>query len=482
VNCREILIKNQYHKKIGADNGSHDYRLLIHKLEDNSLLKPSQKTVYQLLVENIFRGSSLVNSYKIFQKMFYKSSDLLIKDLNKVKTSVTLFVPCDSAFRHLRASQLEALWSDKTCAHKFIAHNLLNEEVCPGQIIKYAADYSSRFQKADFLAVSENLTNTLYFNGQKLNLSKSYTASNGFIYRLATVKLSGVVDFLHDLVSAFRKKFSPLFIQSLETPWLDIVRNESNNVTLFMPFDNLNRSAHLSFNVSAQNSIKDYLIRPKVTIYQLNNGDLLTSLSKRKYLISVYPFESILPDYMRFIPKRNIERKAINCIPLEMPDLSACSAQLITYRIEEKMSHEYDAIPRLNSNVSLLDFIDNDQELSVFNRLLNHCGWACTSVLANLSNKRVNGGGYTILLPVNDFFNRVLSNFNKYSRNVTLLVRTINLNIFKGTYCGFYLNNDILLENLLNRTARARNVFKRIVQTNVYLNEFGILAHKTNSF
>jgi uncharacterized surface protein with fasciclin (FAS1) repeats len=100
------------------------------------------------------------------------------KDLNKMKTSVSVFVPTDSAFKQLRSDQVESLWSDKSCAYKFVAQNIVNEEICPSQLIKYDDAYSSKAQKADFIAVNENGSTSLYFNGQKLNLAKTYSASN----------------------------------------------------------------------------------------------------------------------------------------------------------------------------------------------------------------------------------------------------------------------------------------------------------------
>lgn len=57
------------------------------------------------------------------------------------------------------------------------------------------------------------------------------------LYRLLTLELSGVVDFLYDIVIGFRKKFAQQFIESLESNWSDVLRNESKNVTLFMPFE-----------------------------------------------------------------------------------------------------------------------------------------------------------------------------------------------------------------------------------------------------
>lgn len=492
MNCREIVVKNQYHKKINASSFDHDYRLLIHKLEDDSLLRPNHRTIYQLLFENLFKTNWSNNYFQIFKKIFLKTSDLLMKDLNKSKSSITLFVPTDAAFKSLRANQIESLWSDKMCAYKFVSHNMLNEEVCPLHIGKYATEYSSRSTKAELIVVSENsTTDNVYFNAQKLNLSKWYTASNGFIYRMSTLKLNGIVDFMYDLVNAFRRKFYQPFVNSLEPDWLDIIRNESNNTTLFLPFDSLLNSYNSSSNYTVNSlSIRDYMVTPKVTFYELNDAQVLTSLRNQKYLVTVYQFDNRLPEFMKYIPKRNFNRKAINCHQLEMSDVSACNSQLIVYKYESLFANHQ--ITQLSSRTqSVLDFISNDSELTIFHNLIEHCGHKCKSLFENMTSRSLEPGrsglqsykqGYTVVLPVNDYFNKALNNFNKYARNVTLFFKTINLNVFRGTYCGFYLKSNIFIENLMNRQVKAMNVYRRIVKSNVFINELGMVVHKANIF
>lgn len=234
-------------------------------------------------------------------------------------------------------------------------------------------------------------------------------------------------------------------------------------------------------------SIRDYLVRPRLTFYDLNDGDLITSLSGRRMLISVYPFEGSLSEIiMRFIPRRNLDRKAINCQQLEVPDLSACNAQLIVF----KSTHN--RIPDLNS-ISLLEFIQKEPDLSIFNSLLQFCGADCTNLLSNLSSqdsssssstrRRGYSGGVTILLPVNDYFSKALFNFQKFSNNISLFKSTIKANIFRGgTYCGFFMRNDVHIENMLGRKVRAKRLLTRIQTPDVFLSHTGLVAHKTNLF
>jgi hypothetical protein len=211
--------------------------------------------------------------------------------------------------------------------------------------------------------------------------------------------------------------------------------------------------------------------------------DIVSSLSKRKYLITVYPFESRLNDVLsKFIPKRNLERKAINCQQLEMPDLNACNAQLIVFKSStNRLAH-------LNEE-SLLDFIRKQADLSIFNSLIEFCGSECRSMLnATITNNNEpvsqykRAAGYTFLLPVNDYFNKALINFQKYAKNMTLFKKTIRSNVFYGTYCSFYLKNDVLIENLLGRKVKGKRVYARMQESEVYLSEKGIVVHKTNIF
>lgn len=140
---------------------------------------------------------SAVTRFSTFAKVFAKCRDLVEKELNKPSkssASLTVFMPTDAAFKSLRRDQIESLWADRTCAFKFVMQNIVSEEICPAQLVKYGAEYSSRTQKADLIAVGdENDTTNLYFNGQKVNTAKSYPASNG------SVSLSEIVRFLSDL-------------------------------------------------------------------------------------------------------------------------------------------------------------------------------------------------------------------------------------------------------------------------------------------
>ena len=246
MNCREIRTPNQYYKSVSESE--HHYRLLIHKLQPGSLLVPSTKSVYQVLCEKFLKTPSSadkssnnnnVNSFKIYAQIFAQAgNDKLARELHNSPQPLSVFVPTDAAFRaSLRADQIEALASDPACAYKLVKHNIVNEEICPSQLVKYNAEYSSYAQRANFLAVSENATSMLYFNGQLVNVATKTSAINGVVYKLDSLKVSGVVEFLYDLVASFKKKFAADFVAALQPNWLELVRNASPNTTLFMPFE-----------------------------------------------------------------------------------------------------------------------------------------------------------------------------------------------------------------------------------------------------
>lgn len=237
-------------------------------------------------------------------------------------------------------------------------------------------------------------------------------------------------------------------------------------------------------------SIRDYLVRPRLTFYELSHGDVLTSLSGRDLLVSVYAFEGVLSEVIeRFIPRRNLERKAINCQQLEVPDLSACNAQLIVFK------SEHNRIPDLHTS-SLLEFIQRESDLSVFNSLIQFCGPDCKIFFNNLTRTSYNkssqrttkpgggggGGGYTILLPVNDYFNKSLFNFEKFANNISLFKSTIRANVFEGVYCGFYMRYEASVKNMLGRSVKAKRVLTRIQTSDVYMSKHGLIAHKTSVF
>ena len=119
-------------------------------------------------------------------------------------------MPTDRAFESsLRRDQIDSLLADKMCGYKLLAHNIVYEEICPNQLIKYASEYSSTAQRANFIAVNEEASSSLFFNGQIVDLTRSNvnTASDGIIYRLSSLKLNGIVDSLYDVVNVFKKVF-----------------------------------------------------------------------------------------------------------------------------------------------------------------------------------------------------------------------------------------------------------------------------------
>lgn len=194
MNCHEISLKNQYHKKI-SDSDEHDYQLLIHQLQPNSVLIPKAKTVLQMVREKLLFAPNKLNStptgselhFSTFARIFAKCHDLVEKELSKPTrsaTTMTVFMPTDLAFRSLRRDQIESLSADRMCAFKFVMQNIVFEEVCPEQLIRYNTEYSSRLQKADFIAVTDENDTQLYFNGQKVSTSKVYFGSNGFVFYL----------------------------------------------------------------------------------------------------------------------------------------------------------------------------------------------------------------------------------------------------------------------------------------------------------
>ena len=226
-------------------------------------------------------------------------------------------------------------------------------------------------------------------------------------------------------------------------------------------------------------NISDYLIRSRFTFYELNDGDILTSLSNKSYLINVYSYDKHLPDYMSFIPTRNFQRKAINCLQLEMPDLNACGSQLIVFKSEKGQ------VLRPLHGISLLEFIAGDKELGTLNNLLNFCDHKCKSMLVNLTERsqwpRVKSG-FTLFLPTNKYFSKSLQNFSKYSKDMSLFAKSLQENIFHGAYCFFYLKGNVIVENLLGKKINSSKLIAKIIDPHAYISQRSFIVHKTDSF
>ena len=224
------------------------------------------------------------------------------------------------------------------------------------------------------------------------------------------------------------------------------------------------------------------MVQPRYSYYELNNGDVLTSISRppRAYLVSVFAFESSVPDFMAFVPQRNFQRKAINCQQLEMPDLSACSSQLIVFRSASNHLAPLDTS-------SLLDFVRRDNELTGFNAMIARCGSECIALLDSLLLKTQTTThkhrGYTLFVPTDSFFKRMSAGVaERYAAsNSSVLRRLLAANVFHGTNCLFYLRMDVLVENMLGRRVRSRKLYERVIKAHAFLSASGILVHKTES-
>jgi hypothetical protein len=451
-----------------------------------SIIIPSSKTVYQALYDKILSPSSnKKQNFTIYQKIFVQNSQRLAHEINSVyqkqSSSINVFVPSDEAFSiSLNKSQIDSLLNDQICGLKFVLYNMVFEEVCPTQLLRYRLNYSSIKQKAKFETLYENNSQTIYFNKQRVSLIRSnvHAASNGVIYRLSTLNLNGVVDFLNDIVIKHKNKLSSFFFNSLSSDWLDLVKIQSNNSTLILPVES---GSSLLNNLTNKIDIRDYLIKPKYYLYELNDGDLLKSLSNRTYLINTYNYASQFQTMNRFISSRNFLKKSVNCQALESTDLNACNSNMIWFR------STLNAIPPLN-NQNILDFISQNSNFHHYNRLIQKCGHQCKDILVSLSetNNIALGKkrGYTVLIPGTEYFEKATNNFEKLSKDVNVFKQLMLSNIYYGTRCFIHFNAaSNKMENLLGRKVLTKKVHERISDSNhFYLSEKGILIYKTEIF
>jgi hypothetical protein len=484
VNCNKIINKNNYYKI--QNEGLFNYQLLIHELEAGSLLLPIVKTIHQLVDNYILhRSTESKTNFKIFNQIYNKqSNNYLRKDLNVNNVEsmpITLFIPFDDAFynSNLNINQIESIISDEKCCNHFLMANIrFKEETCPNKLmlIKDLVNSSFSFKKrTDGISFTDFIFNDQIVSSLRSDINM---ASNGMIFRLRTVKVKGIIEFLFDIVMNLKKRISTQFINSLEPNWMDILKTNSTNVTLFLPFHHHDQQYKVETTINERINIRDYMTTPRYSHYDLKDGQILKSLTNKKYLITVYPSDvEAIPKYMNFLPLRSFERKSINCVRLEIPDIDACSSSIIIFANKLNTNS---IIKELDTK-SLLHFIETEADLSFFKIIIDHCGEECAEIFLDLER---NKKGFTLLLPNNYFFSRELDNFKRYARNKNYLLLKIKENIFNGTFCADHLNdtNDFKLNNLLDMSVRSKTVFKRIKSFNCYLNENGLLIHKTDTF
>lgn len=333
VNCRRLALRDRYYKPVNFD-GAHNYRFLIHKLEDNGLLALRTETAYQVLYGQLFNQSNVHNNnLKILQKILAKSSTQLLRDLNDDNNPVTVFLPTDAAFKYIRQDQIDSLIADQTCGYRFFRQYVVKDEICASQLFKYEAEYTSHVQEASFITMSDkDGKKQTFFNGQQVAKEVgAYESSNGMFYFLNTLRINNMVDFMYDMVSYLKRRTGSVYFDHLMDNWRDVLLTESIKSTLLLPIEasilsstDLNltedHNAETSFNKTRTKiDIRDYLIDSHETYYKLRDGQVLTSKTKRKYLVNTFTFG--LPQFLSWVPTRNFHIKAINCQRIEINDL-----------------------------------------------------------------------------------------------------------------------------------------------------------------
>lgn len=463
VNCFEIVLPNNYYKEL---DGQHEYQLIIHKLEEGSLLLPGKQTIFDKL-ENIILLST--RTFKIFKEIFNKNSDLLFSEFSSFQNFKTLFIPSDRTFQKLTDGEIESIITDEKCSLNLVKKNLLKENVCPKQLYKNNADFETSQDfivenlgtnqiatyKPWFRTITVNNTKLLFFDNQQILLSKSSFTANGVIYAINNLNTENI-SLLDTIVESFMNKISPSFMRTLDKSWRQIIRDNSNNCTLLLP--------GLKFfqNRTIKNTImiQDYIFRPKYNIYELVNGQVVTSLTKKKYLINSIETSKKTFDLFTYLPRKYFFTKYINCQEIEESQISACNSELSFF------NSPLNFIPDLNHE-SLQFYLKKDKELLYFNQMISNCGQKCELFLLELEEKsKKNSTGFTLFLPINNFTsNNIIFDMKK--------------RFFYNTLCeSMLINENFQAKNLINRKIKSNILAQWIQQGQAFLSKSGILIHK----
>jgi len=249
--------------------------------------------------------------------------------LNDTQNSVTVFLPTDQAFSNMRKDQLQSIIEDNICNNQFISKFIVSDEICSQKIFDFNAEYSSSFQSASLITVVDEFEQKqAYFNGQHVsNKTVPFSASNGMFYYLDTIQTSYFLDFLYDMVLYLKKKSNIDFFDRLKTDWEFDLLNESFNTTIILPVSaSSSPYQNLFLTNSTENEendieITDYLFKGQFQVHELSDGQILTTVSRKKYLINTKHHFSKIPSFLKWVPVRNFFIRSINCQKIEQADL-----------------------------------------------------------------------------------------------------------------------------------------------------------------
>ncbi|XP_070699344.1 periostin-like [Pempheris klunzingeri] len=193
----------------------------------------------------------------------------------------TLFAPTNEAFDRLNPGYLERIMGDKAVIAALVNYHLLNSVQCSEAIMA-----GSVYETAEGSTIEIGCDgNSLTVNGIKMVLKKDIVATNGVIHLIDQVLIPDsakeVMELMGDSQSTFNDLVSELDLAAALGP--------KTEYTLLAPLNTAFTGEVMSIDQSQLRLIlENHILRLKVTLSELYNGQLLETLAGKLIRVFIY--------------------------------------------------------------------------------------------------------------------------------------------------------------------------------------------------
>ncbi|XP_067347954.1 periostin-like isoform X2 [Channa argus] len=193
----------------------------------------------------------------------------------------TLFAPTNEAFRKLSPGYLESIMEDKAVIAALVNYHLLKSVQCSEAIMAGSVYETEEGSTIEIGCDGDSLT----VNGIQMVLKKDIVATNGVIHLIDQVLIPNSAKEVKDLMGDSQSKFSDMISEM----GLAAALGPKTEYTLLAPVNTAFTNELVSTDESLLKLIlKNHILKLKVTLSELYNGQLLETLAGKLLRVFIY--------------------------------------------------------------------------------------------------------------------------------------------------------------------------------------------------
>ncbi|XP_066506725.1 periostin isoform X2 [Hoplias malabaricus] len=340
----------------------------------------------------------------------------------------TLFAPTNSAFDKLDREVIERLLNDKTVVQAFLKYHLLSSMQCSEAIMAGTVFETMEGSTIEIGCDGDSLT----VNGIKMVLKKDIVTSNGVIHLISEVLMPDSAKQVTELLGGSQSTFGDMVSEL----GLSAAMKPQTQYTLLSPLNGAFTEEVMSMDQRLLKIIlENHILKLKVTLSDLYNGQLLETLSGNFLRVFVYRTAVCIENA---------------CMVRGSKEGSNGALHLLTSLI---------TLPK----TTMYEMLEADGRFTVFLSLMESAG---------LTEMLKQEGGYTVFAPTDEAFDGLTEEDMTLLTSDTNALRTILLYHFsKGVFINGGLEGGVT--NLL-KTVQGNNLQVLSVNKSIQVNSVDI--------